>query len=364
MKLQLFKRQPKYWPFVINVAFALGAAVLIWAGVGARLTRRQAFIIPLEVISPDGVDWNLQAKSDGKVRVTLEGPSEALAALSKDLQLDSFHLRARINLARDELGDKSRKGYVLDLSPSRDLEIPRRFVSRLRAVSCEPGFVLVDLSPIVEREYSTIATQQGEAPRGETVIDQMELEQSRVRISGSLDRIKAYEDDPDNRDKNDNVVVRTLPVDVRSATQTFTVFRAFALPNGLTSVPAGSPVTVRFKKKEDYESSYQTKSFELEVYFLVVPGLKGVQHYELIPPRTRIKFDIEGKTASIQAFEKALKSSQIKKRPYALIRINKKLNLGVPQTGEVELGNCDPKGLTIRGDNTALNYKAYKTQDK
>ncbi|MDF1662363.1 MAG: hypothetical protein P1V97_11365 [Planctomycetota bacterium] len=356
MKIKLFARRPKYLQYATNLAFALGAAVLIWAGAGARLTQRRTFTIPLEVIPPEGVQFAFKSKTDSKISITLEGPSGTLSALSRDLNADNIHLRARLDITKEKLGGEYLENFVLDLSPTRDIELPRNLVSRLRPVSVQPGFVLLDLAPIVEREYPTLATQKGTPGRDDTVIEKLEVEVNRVVVRGSLDQIKAYEENPENRDRNDAVVARTTPIDISGASKDFTTVRAFVLPEGLTVTPEESKVTARFKRRETVDSQRLKKSFKLEVRFLVAPGVSQGQSYELMSESTAESFDIEGKKKDILAFEKALFSSNAKKRPYALIRINSKLKPG-PQNGEVELGNCDPKGLTIRSGNAVLKYK-------
>lgn len=356
MKLKLFARRPKYLQYATNIAFALGAAVLIWAGAGARLTQRRTFTIPLEVIPPEGVQWSFRSKTDSKISVTLEGPSGALSALSRDLNADNIHLRARLDITKEKLGGEYLENFVLDLSPGRDIELPRNLVSRLRPVSLQPGFVLLDLAPIVEREYPTMATQRGLPGKDDLVVDRLEMEIDRVVVKGSLDQIKAYEENPENRDRNDTVVARTKPVDIAGALKDFSTERAFDLPEGLTATPGKTTVTARFKRRESVDSQRLKKTFKLEVRFLVAPGVSQGQSYELMSDSTSESFDIEGKKKAILAFEKALFSSNAKKRPYALIRINSKLKPG-PQNGEVELGNCDPRGLTIRSGNAVLKYK-------
>jgi hypothetical protein len=359
MKIKIFNQKPWYLQYGTNVLFALGAAVLIWAGVGARLTTRQDFIIPLEIQPLDGVEWKLQSKSDAKIRITLEGPFETLGALSKDLHLDNIHLRAKLAITKEKLAGKSLKGFVLDLSPNRDVKIPRRFISRLRAVACQPGFVLVDLSPIVEKEYRALPKQEGEAPPGDYVIDKLEIENDRVTIRGSLDAIKSYENNPENQDKDGAAVVYTQAIEVGRAVETFKAFPRFALPKGLISDPEKVKVTVHFKRKEDTEN--KTKTFELEVHFLVAPGINKGLYYELKRSQKSLKFKIKGTKGDLQVFEKALNASNPKKHPYVFIRINEEKKSG-PQQGDIELGNHGGlKKLSVRfGDVTDLTYYVKK----
>ena len=78
----------------LNMAFAFGAAVLIWAGVGARLSTQIVINVPIELVAPEGLACRLRRRGggggDGGV-VRGEGERECEVAAIARIELRLAH---------------------------------------------------------------------------------------------------------------------------------------------------------------------------------------------------------------------------------------------------------------------------------
>lgn len=333
-----------------NTGFSLLAAVLIWAGVGARITTTRTFTMRLRLDAPPGVECELRGGPQLMVEVTLEGPAEVLDSLSaENLERDDLRLRAKVDITREELDGRMRLGETFELNPSRDVEVPDRLITRLRAVACRPASVRLDLSPIVTREYPVEVPLRGRPRQGDFVIEAPRAEPTRVALTGSLKVLLQYEADRAHRDRQDRVIVKAEAVALSEAYGTIERLSELQLPEGLSAEPARVRVTVPLRQSEDYE----VRSFELDLRFLVPPGLPRGYIFEARPPRKTVLLRFAGRKAMLLDFERRLVSPDRSRRPYLYVRVPEGVE-PVPQIGEIELGNFDPEGLIIRDDKSFL----------
>jgi len=342
--VRLFEGDRRLQHQLVNAAFALSLAVLIWAGVGARLTRSRSFDIALDQPKIEGLDFQLAAGSARSFKVTIQGSAEVLSSLS-DAQKAGIRLRPRITLDRKVVGNKVLEGYRVELDPARDVEIPERFLSRLRAVELSPSLLSFDVSPVVQRSYPAIAPITGQPVQGLYLVGKPRIGSPTVRVNGSLKRILAFESDTANKDAKGRIVVRTRELSLTRAAETFTTFLPFLLPTGLKCVPEGSEVTVRLEAPVNYE----TRKVTLDVHFLLPPDVKQPWIVEPRPPTKSLSIEIEGRRPSLNEFEQRLRSADPARRPYLLVRLKRGLRPG-NQSGQLEIGNFDPDAITLRGD--------------
>lgn len=347
----LFSRRSDHLNTALNLGFALGAAVLIWAGVGARLTQTKSVVMPLEIVAEKGIDFQVLDRAQ-RVRVTLAGPSAALNSLSSNLALEQIYLRPKLYVTSKSLEDKIKTNYVLNLDPNKDIKLPSRLLNVIRVVSIEPKFVKLNIAPSVERVYAT-ASDIPAIPRLSNVsLDRVDLTIDRVTVRGSLLAIEAFEARQRKLGavQNGQVVVKIEPFDVGNANESFTLIRRFQLPKSLIGIPKRTEVTVVLKKAEEQQDS---RSFELAVCFLLPSPVKSGFIYELRPPRDTITVQLTGSRSELDKFERQLKMPEPDRQPYAVIRVPAGSSVG-PQSGEIAIGNFNPENIRIKGDKTTV----------
>lgn len=341
---KLFDRGPGYGPLINNALFALAMSVLIWAGVGTRLTATRKWTLPLDLVVPAGLDCRVKGGQENLViEVTFEGQAGTLSSLSDDLKFDDIFFRPHVEVDPKKLGQEDSKDYRLVFNPSQDLEIPERLVHRLRAVSCKPAFINLELSPIVTRRYKTKVKEPVFARRGLALRTEAKVQS--VAVSGPLRSLRAYE----RLFPRGQVVVETEELQLQGRSQAFEAKLRFDLRNvpELSCRPKRTEVAVSFEKT-GYENENETKTVELEVFFNVSPGMKQAFIYELRPPRKKLELTLEIRKALVEDFMKALKGPK-KSRPYAFIQVPADVQEGT-HTGELILSGLDASLIRIKGD--------------
>lgn len=334
----------------LNMAFAFGAAVLIWAGVGARLSTQIVINVPIELVAPEGLACRLRRRPGAGAAVTFAGPAEALAALRGGLRSERVVLRPEIRLTPEDVGERILEGHVLELDPARDVVLPERFLGRIRVVECRPGALLLDVAPVVERVLPVQVVTAGEPSlRADQTLAALNSQPERVSLRGSLMIFRELEQNPDWQGVSGAIVAPTRPLALAGISRSVRRPIGLALPDGVTAKPDTVTVSLTVRRVIKLE----TRRFELTVRFLVPAPLKDARVLEPRRPDRRITVELEAERAVLDDFAKRLEASDPRRHPFAFVRVAEDLQPG-PQSGELEIGNFDPSSINLRGDRTFL----------
>lgn len=345
--MSLFQRRSEFSGRILDAAFALVAAILIWSGVGARLSARRTLDFELELGTATGVVADLEESA--LIRVTLEGPKAVLDALAEDPKVEGMTLRPRIPLTAAQLGDRILEGYILDLDPARDVELPRRLLARVRALSCEPGVIKLALSPVVRRQIPIKVELAGRLASKDLAVQRLELKPPRVTVIGSLRALLRFESGLGKSP----LEIPTQPLRLDDQESSFSLISELALPPGLSSEPDRVEVSVTVAPRSQELSGLERRLIELPLVFGLPSEVASPLHFEARPARSSVSLTLEGKRAELDALEAALRGSDPSRRPFALLRIPPDIRPG-PQSGELELSHIKPGTISIRGDRSLL----------
>ena len=336
-----------------NLLFAFSAAVLIWAGVGARLNSQRVVVLSIGLAVTEGVECQLDDPAQ-RVEVTLEGPRELMNSLASERSMEGFRVLVRPDVSALALGRRSLAGLPVRIDPLRDLVVPPRFASRVRARSVEPAVVSLSVSSVYRRgdadalSFSTACDLEALTGKPEDrgdVFSPPTIDVSRVQIFGSVQRIEAFRADPQNRGPDGQVVVRPVVINVDGAVASLERRVRFALPPGLEAEPSTALMTVPLVRRG---SLIQRRSFRLAVRFIVPPGLS-----RRVRPVTRDKvrevdLELRGSGEHLDAFERRLADPDPTRRPFAAVRVRADDMEGQARE-PIHIGNFDPRLLVITG---------------